>query len=227
MADVRKALESQRELEKEFVAEALRSETQPKGWPAALLMFHLSMWRERLRNALTEFRHARPYAAPPENIDEINDAELASGIGTPLADAAARSDQLLTELIDLAGELGDRPFKWFTATSTTEALLRNSYAHPRLHIAAYLRENGLRDRATRVVEEAAAEMREISAPASAIGVALYNLACARALDDRADEALELLVEAFPLRPDLKAAAPRDPDLEALHDNPGFKALVTS
>jgi hypothetical protein len=90
MADMRKALESEREQEKQFVAEAIRSETQPKGWPAALVMFHISMWRERLRDALTEFRHARPYAAPPENIDEVNDAELASGIGAPLADAAAR-----------------------------------------------------------------------------------------------------------------------------------------
>jgi len=184
MPDIRQALESQRALEKEFVAEALRSETQPKGWPAALLMFHLSMWRERLRDALTEFRHARPYAAPPENIDEVNDAELAGGIGTPLADAAARSDTLLTELIALSDELGDRPFKWFTATTTSEALLRNSYAHPRLHIAAYFRENGQQARASRVVEDAATEMREISAPASALGVALYNLACARALDDR-------------------------------------------
>jgi len=220
-----RALESQRKVEQEFVAEALRSETQPKGWPAALVMFHISMWRERLRDALTEFRHARPYAAPPENIDEVNDAELASGIGTPLADAATRSDKLLAELMALAGELGDRPFKWFSATSTGEALLRNSYTHPRLHVVAYLMENDQRERAHRILEEAAAEMREISAPASALGAALYNLACGRVDEDRLDDALELLVEAFPLRPDLKEGAKRDPDLEALYDNPGFKALV--
>jgi tetratricopeptide (TPR) repeat protein len=227
MPDVRQALESQRALEKEFVAEAVRSETQPKGWPAALLMFHLSMWRERLRDALTEFRHARPYTAPPESIDEVNDAELASGIGTPLADAAARSDMLLSELIDLAGELGDRPFKWFTATTTSEALLRNSYAHPRLHLIAYLNENGEHDRAHRVAEAAASEMREISAPPSALGSALYNLACARADQDRLDEALDLLAEAFPLRPDFKQAAQQDADLAALHNDPRFKALVSS
>lgn len=226
MEGFQRALESQRKIEQEFVAEALRSETQPKGWPAALIMFHISMWRERLRDALTEFRHARPYAAPPENIDEVNDAELASGIGTPLADAAARSDKLLTELIALAGELGDRPFKWFTATTTGEALLRNSCTHPRVHIVAYLMENDQRDRAYRILEEAASEMREISAPASALGAALYNLACGRVDQDRLDDALELLVEAFPLRPDLKEAAKGDPDLAALRDNPGFKALVT-
>src|SRR5258708_25003724 len=109
-SDVLEALESQRDLGREFVAEPIESETQQKGWPAALVMFHISMWRERLRDALVEFRHARPYTAPPEDVDEVNDAELASGIGTPLADAAARSEKLLLELIGLAGELGDRPF---------------------------------------------------------------------------------------------------------------------
>ena len=226
MEGFQRALESQRKVEQDFVAEAIRSETQPKGWPAALVMFHISMWRERMRDALTEFRHARPYAAPPENIDEINDAELASGIGTPLADVAARSDKLLTELIALAGELGDRPFKWFTASTTGEALLRNSYTHPRVHLVAYLMENGGRDRAHRMLEDAASEMREISAPPSALGAALYNLACGRVDQDRIDDALELLVEAFSLRPEMKAAAAQDPDLEAMRDNPGFKALVT-
>src|SRR5258708_2880209 len=90
-------------------------------------MFHISMWRGSFRDALLRVRHARPYTAPPEDVDEVNDAELASGIGTPLADAAARSEKLLLELIGLAGELGDRPFKWFVANTTAEALLRNSY----------------------------------------------------------------------------------------------------
>src|SRR5450759_1253688 len=99
MADVRKALEAERDVEREFVAEALRSETQPKGWPAALLIFHLTMWRERLRNALTDLRDGRPYTPPATNVDEFNDAEIAGGIGTPLTDVAARSDRLLGELI--------------------------------------------------------------------------------------------------------------------------------
>src|SRR5258708_38592365 len=94
-------------------------------------MFHISMWRERLRDALVEFRHARPYTAPPEDVDEVNDAELASGIGTPLADAAARSEKLLLELIGLAGELGERPFKWFVANPTPRGLLPNSHNPPR------------------------------------------------------------------------------------------------
>ena len=79
------------------------------------------MWRERLRNAFTEVAQGRSFVHPSENVDELNDAELPEGIGTPLADAAARSDHLLGELIDLYQELGEQPFKWYAATNTTEA----------------------------------------------------------------------------------------------------------
>jgi tetratricopeptide (TPR) repeat protein len=224
-SDVLKALESQRDLEREFVAEAHKSETQPKGWPAAPVMFHISMWRERLRDALVEFRHARAYTAPPEEIDEVNDAELASGIGTPLADAAARSETLLVELIGLAGELGDRPFRWFTANSTGEALLRNSYVHPRNHIGQYMRENGDHASAYRVVEDAAAQMRAIKAPPLILGATLYNLAAVRSAQGRLDDALQLLEEAVPMRPDAVLLAATDDDFEPLRDDARFKALV--
>jgi len=224
MTDVRRALEAEREMEREFVAEARKSETAPKGWPAALVMFHICMWRERVCNALTEVREGRSYTQPP-NQDEVNDAELASGLGVSLTDIAERSDVLLASLIKLWDDLGERPFKWYGNNTTTEAILRNSYVHPRNHIVDYLKDNGDADGAHRLQEDAAAEMREFAAPPIALGAALYKLACARVAQDRLDEALELLVEAFPMRPDMKEAAPKDPDLEALHDNPGFKALV--
>src|SRR5450759_3777618 len=226
MEGVDRLLEAQRKLEQEFVADAVKSETQPKGWPAALVMFHISMWRERLRDALSEFRHARPYVAPPESIDEVNDAELASGIGTPLADAAARSDTLLTELIALSDELGDRPFKWFTANTTGEALLRNSYVHPRNHITEYMKEDGDQAAAQRLVEDGASELRAISAPAHILGPTLYNLAAVRAAQGRLDDALLLLEEVMPMRPDARLVAAADADFAPLRDNARFKALVS-
>jgi hypothetical protein len=222
---VHRVLEAQSKLEQEFVADAMKNEKQPKGWPAALVMFHLSMWRERLRDALTEFRQARPYPAPPESIDEVNDAELAGGIGTPLADAAARSDILLSELIALSDELGDRPFKWFTASTTGEALLRNSYVHPRNHIAEYLKENGDQAAAHRLVEEGASEMRAIGAPSHILGATLCNLAAVRSVQGRVDDALLLLEEAAPMRPDGVLLAAGDADFAPLRDNARFQALV--
>ncbi|TMF29281.1 MAG: hypothetical protein E6I30_13895 [Chloroflexi bacterium] len=167
------------------------AESAPRGWPAALVMFHLGMWRERLRNALTNISEGKDYERPPANIDEVNEAELARGIGTPLTDAASRSDHLLAEIIELYEKLGDRPIDWGLTQTTTEAVLRNSFTHPRTHIAEYYRENGEVERAR----------------------------------GRSDDALALLKEAFPMRPDMRAAAAEDSDLGALRDDVRFQELV--
>ncbi len=201
------------------------AESAPRGWPAALVLFHMGMWRERLRNALTNMSEGKEYERPPANIDEVNEAELASGIGTPLTDAAARSDHLLAEIIDLYEKLGDRPIDWSLSKTTTEAVLRNSFTHPRTHIAEYYRENGEVERARRVTEQTVDELREADAPRLVLGAALYNLACARVAERRNDDALALLREAFPMRPDLKAAATEDSDLGTLRDDARFQELL--
>lgn len=223
---VREALEAQRKVEQEFAAEALRSETAPKGWPAALIMFHLAMWRERLCNALTDLAADRPLAPAPEDIDALNDAELVGGIGTPLADAAGRADLLMGEMIDLFGRLGERPMTWFTAKTTTEAVLRNSYMHPRVHLSTYLKENGFFDRSAKLWDDALADMTEAAAPPFVMGGVLYNKAWTQASRGEVDEALDLVERALEMRPDLRAQAVGDPDMDPLRDNPRFRALVT-
>lgn len=225
MAGAREALESQRRLEQEFVAEALKSETAPKGWPAALIMFHVAMWRERLRDALRDFSEGREVTPAPSNIDELNDAELATGIGTPLADAAARSHMLFGELIDVYEHVGEKPFAWGAARTTTEAVLRNSYTHPRVHIYGYLNENGDPEKAHALSEESLSEMRKISAPPLILGTVLYNAATVRIDKDEQDQAVELLAECFTLRPDLRVQAARDADLSPLHGHPRFQELL--
>src|SRR5215467_1636115 len=122
-------------------------------------MFHLGMWRERLRNALSETAEGRPFTHPSENVDELNDAELPQGIGTPLADAAARADHLLGELMELYERLGDRPLKWYASSTTAEAVLRNSYTHPRLHLAEYWKENGELERAEQLWKAGEKDLR--------------------------------------------------------------------
>ena len=221
--DLRDLLRAERETERQFVAAALAAESQPEGWPASLIFFHISRWRGRLRRALTDEREGRGHAPLAVDIDALNDAELAQGAGVSLDEAAAAADEELRALIGLAE--ADRPFAWGPATTVAEALIRNSYIHPRNHMAAYLRENGDRPAADRMFEEAATELRALGAPPFSLGAALFNLAAVRVAQGRHDEALGLLEEAAPMRPDLSQAASSDAELAPLKGDPRFQELT--
>ena len=78
-----------------------------------------------------------------------------------------------------------------------------------------------------MTEETASELRGADASPHILGAALYNLAGVRATQGRSDEALTLLEEALPMRPDLKSGAAEDVDLNAVRDSPRFRALVES
>jgi hypothetical protein len=76
-----------------------------------------------------------------------------------------------------------------------------------------------------MLEEAATVLRSAAAPPFCLGAALYNLVAVRVGQGRASDALDLLEEASPMRPDLWAAAAQDSDLASLRDEPRFQALL--
>src|SRR5579859_1231211 len=217
----------ERELERSFVAEEAGLNREPKGWPAALIMFHVAQWRERLRVGLADLDAGRPYTPPPTKINELNDQELPTGRGLTLEETSTRADAALGALIELSSKVGDQPFKWGLTQTTGDALVRNSYFHPRLHIGDYWHENGGNDRAHSLIESTVDELREMWPSPLILGAGLYNLACVRAGQDRHNEALDLLEEAAPMRPDLCAAAAQDSDLARLRNEPRFQAITRS
>lgn len=222
MTDVRSILETERDVERDFVA---GDRPNPKGWSAALTMFHFLKWRERMHEALTTLRDGRAYTPPPENIDEFNDAELATAAQMSLADSANLADSLLASLIDVYEAVGDRPFAWNRWPTTTEALLGSTYIHPHTHIVQYLKENDDLAGAVRLLERTVPELRRASAPPSILGVEIYNLACLRVAEGSPEDALSLIEESVAMAPRLKAIAPTDPDLTRLFDDERFRAIV--
>jgi hypothetical protein len=167
---VLRLLAAQRETERQFVAAAATEPDFPRGWPAALLMAHIASWRHRLRSSLIEASRGQPVSGPPAEIDAFNAAELAVNARVSLEEAAIRADTLLADLIDLWATLGDRPFSWFTAATTGEALVRNSYIHPRRHLAEHYLERGDQSRGAEIREETLAELHRVGAPQSVIKV---------------------------------------------------------
>jgi hypothetical protein len=225
--DVLPLLQKQQDLERAFVMEATGKAEPSSGWTPSMTMFHIANWRERLWNGLTEAAAERPVNAPPGNIDELNDAEMVGAAGVSLADAAARSDAALTSIIAMWETMGDQHFKWYFAETIGEAILRNSYLHPRIHLSDQLLERGEKSRSHQLTEETASELRAVEAPARVLGAALYNLAAVRATQDRGDESLDLLEESLAMREDMKASAAEDEDFASVHDTARFRELTGS
>jgi len=113
--EITSLLESQRETERRFVAEAATEPDFPGGWTSGLLMAHIASWRNRLRDSLIEVSRGLPVSGPPADIDGVNDAQLARDARMSLDEAAAQADTRLADLLDLWPSVGDRPFSWFTA----------------------------------------------------------------------------------------------------------------
>jgi hypothetical protein len=187
-------LRKQQDLERAFVAETAGKPEPSSGWTPSMTMFHIARWRERLWNGLSEADAERPVTAPPGSIDEFNDAEMEGAAGVSLAEAATRADTALTSIIAMWQTMGDQPFTWFSAETVGEAILRNSYLHPRVHLADQLLERGETARSQRLTEETVSNLRAVDAPARVLGAAIYNLAAVHARQLQTDEALDLLEE---------------------------------
>jgi hypothetical protein len=170
MKDVLRLLEDERETERRFVAAAAREADFPRGWSSGLLMAHIASWRERLRDSLIEANRGLPVSGPPADIDAFNSVVLAENAEISLQEGATRADALLGDLIDLWATMGDRPFSWFTAQTTGEALVRNSYIHPRRHVAEHYVERGDRLRGAQLKKETMAELLRADAPESVTSV---------------------------------------------------------
>ena len=226
MNNASRLLELQREVEREFARRELEARRDPQGWSPALLLFHVTQWRERMVNGLTDLKAGRASTPPQVNIDELNDAELPRGAGRSLEEMAQRANDLMGRLIELSEAVGDQPFTWSITKTTGEAIIRNSYLHPRVHLAAYHRENGEQTLAWKLTEDTVSDLRANSGPPVVLGAALYNLAGVRAAQQRQDEAIELLESGLEMRPDLKAAAEHDPDLAPLKGDSRFEALTS-
>src|SRR6195256_2080703 len=168
--EITSLLVSERDTERRFVAEAATEPDYPGGGSAGLVMAHIASWRHRLRDSFIEVSRGLPVSGPPADIDGVNAAQLARDARISLEEAAAQADTRLADLLELWATLGNRPFSWFTAKTIGEALLRNSYIHPRRHLAEHYVERGDQSRGAALREETMAELLQVGAPESVTSV---------------------------------------------------------
>jgi hypothetical protein len=121
-------------------------------------------------------------------------------------------------------DLGETTFPRLPQLTLEATILGNAYTHTISHLAELYRKLGDDAMAYKIQEDAAANMLAYDPSPRTKGVTLYNLACAYALEGNVTRTVELLREAFPVRPDLIEFSKQDTDFDRVREHSEFQAL---
>ena len=117
-------------------------------------------------------------------------------------------------------------FPWQDGRPLWQRIYHMGYYHPLYHLASHYLQRGDRKRARALMVEATDGVSSMPDAAPFIGAYAYNLACFYALEGEREEALLRLRQAFEYRPSLVEWSKEDSDLDSLHEDPDFLALVS-
>jgi len=104
---------------------------------------------------------------------------------------------------------------WLRGRMLWLQIVVRGFWHPLGHVGDYYLGHDDSARAVEMHAHAVSTARYLGAPAPAVGMALYSLACAQARVGRLEEAASSLASAIAGNGDLRANASRDPDLATL------------
>ncbi len=192
---------------------------RPGDWSAKDHQAHLTAWKGRQAHRFAAARHGveAPSVSDGGETDEIN-AELQAARAdwawdAVVAEADQVSGQLEIEIRETDPDL----------IAGSERLLGGTLGNGAFHAMTHFgwlvdAEIGVDpDRVSQYVDEVVEQLRASRLPPSEVGAGIYNAACFRALSGQADEARELLREAFQLDPELVEWSKQDDDLIKMRD----------
>jgi hypothetical protein len=201
-------------------------------WAAVPVVAHNNHFKDQQAERLRAVLAGRV----PPSFGEI-DHSSASVYGEYRAQAFSRvlgDCRLVTaELMDVTWALSDEDLldparhPWLRGRMLWLQIVVRGFWHPTGHVGDYYLGHGQAARAVELHAHAVATARYLGAPAAAVGMALYSLACAQARIGRPDEAASSLAAAIAANPDLRVNAGRDADLAALRSAGRLDALLTS
>lgn len=201
----------------------------PEGvWTVKDNVAHLSVWREHAAGILDAVRTETEYEGPANDGDvdaqnaEIYEAHRNDPAATVRAAATASYAALMAAIRACSEDdlLRERPNN---AGPVWRVVPGNGHDHVAQHLSYWSADRG---------DEAASEEAARWGYALDIDlfpdnqpVADYNFACFYARNGNADQALPLLQAALRARPDLRAFALEDADIEPIRDDPRLQSLL--
>jgi hypothetical protein len=200
-------------------------------WAPKDVLAHLYFWQNNLLQLMDGLQQ------PPseeEPFMERNRKNFLRFVDRPWAEVNAAYTRSLDDILARISTFSDDElmtpgaFPRIVGNNTLQGtILGNTYSHTATHISELV---GKRDgfaSGQALQERAVAKLIAFDPSPRPKGVALYNLACSYALGGNTERAVELLREAFPLRPDLVEFSKEDTDFDAIRNQPEFQALYTA
>jgi tetratricopeptide (TPR) repeat protein len=131
----------------------------------------------------------------------------------------------------LAGQLekmseAELELEWQDERPIWQVVVGNGYSHPLSHISEHYQQKGDIQRAAELTGMLGKPLVALDDGPTWIGTAHYNAACSYSLLGNRDKAIKELGEALALRPNLIEWSKQDPDLEAIREEAGYKALYS-
>jgi len=202
----------------------------PQMWAAVPLVVHNFDFRRQQVERLEAIVRG---ADPPSfaEVDHMSEETYRSCCGATLREARENSRAISSALVDGLAAMSDEDLldpsrhPWLGGRMLWLQIVVRGFWHPTGHIGEYYFAHDDPARARALHSQAFAFAEYLGAPEMAQGMALYNLACAQARCDLADDSLQSLGKAVRLNPDLLANLRRDADLESLRQSGQLDALL--
>ena len=214
------------------LARVAESDTAPAAgaWRATDHLGHFTLWRRLfLDHTRAALARSNP-ATPPDDLDAVNDRQLAMDRRLPAGELVTRWRQQCKETLDFLHRCGgadlDHPPAWYAAATVGAALIRNSYTHPCGHLVDFYFERGQLETAAGLAEEMADVAHELSDLDFRFPAGTYAFrGFAYALRGRPDEAMGAFGQAVALRPALGPMLREEASLASLRGRPDFEAMT--
>jgi hypothetical protein len=201
-----------------------------EAWSPKDVLAHLYFWQNNLLKRLDGLDQPPPEEEP---FMERNRKNYLYYVERPWSEVHAAYSNSLDEILARIAKFTDSElttanhFPRISSGTLQGNILGNTYSHTITHLAELM---GRREGITvgqDFQERATQKLIEFDPSPSPRGVALYNLACSYALAGNTERAVELLSEAFPLRPDLVEFSKEDTDFDSIRSQLKFQALYSA
>jgi tetratricopeptide (TPR) repeat protein len=218
-----RAVDEGRDCEVELEALVVDEPADPDGrWNAKDHLAHVSWWRWRSARTLEAVRTGGEPPPPVPEDDDVQNAiiyaEVKDRRAADVKADAAESWTALRKAVEAASDEDlAKPHPLYPESRAWESVPA-AVGHAGTHVWSCYLDAGDESRAMAVARWAADLESSFFTTPEQLAESRYNLACVYARLGRADEALPLLRQSFEAKPELKAWARKDRDLDLIRED---------